>query len=124
MVEDACSCFGELWCVLVGESCCTASVEPRLESVSQQVECQRRPRKKGDEARCKEMHATAAVTRRHDFDLLLGALSPCGPRVLRACKRARRVALAAARVGSPLAFWLLRGKASHGMTAGLPVWCR
>lgn len=47
----------------------------------------------------KAMHATAAVTRRHDFDLLLGALSPCGLRVLRACKRARRVALAA-RVGS------------------------
>ena len=35
----------------------------------------------------KAMHAAAAVTRRHDFDLLLGALSPCG--------RARRVALAA-----------------------------
>lgn len=92
MVEDACSCFGGLWCVLAGESCCTASIEPRREPVSQQVECQSWPRKKSDA--CDRSSGQA-----HDFDLLLGDLSPCGLRVLRACKRARRVALAA-RVGS------------------------
>lgn len=84
MVEDACSCFGELWYVLAGEAAALRASSPGGSLCHSKSSVKAGPGRKA-------VHATAAVTRRHDFDLLLGALSPCG--------RARRVALAA-RVGS------------------------